>query len=102
MTVSAENSTFPKFTKSRNSEFSVLGVPIQIENLLLFEFVPRKFEYLYVMDVGGEAISVESIKYVYIHIYVFIYMHMYIYIYVHMYMYIYTYICMYICTYVRI
>jgi len=61
MTVSTENVTSPESNKSRNSHSSV---QIQIDPESQFEFAPRdteKSEFLDLVDVGGVAISVESV-----------------------------------------
>ena len=60
MTVSTEDATPPKSTKSRNSNVSV---PIQIKSKSQFDFVLRdteESESLGVVDFGGAAFSVET------------------------------------------
>jgi len=55
MTVSTENATPPKSTKSRNSKSSV---QIQIKSQSQFEFVPRdteESEFLDLVDFGAAA-----------------------------------------------
>jgi len=64
MTVSTENATTLKSTKSRNSNSSV---PIQIKPKSQFEFVPQdteKSEFLDLVDFGCVAILVEKIIHV--------------------------------------
>ena len=62
MTVSTENATPPKSTKSRNSDSSrCLRVQIQIEFLVRFEFVPNNSNFSIWWISGGVAFSAESI-----------------------------------------
>jgi len=61
MTISTENVTTPKSTKSRISNSSV---QIQIKTKSQLEFVPRdteKSEFLDLVDFGGVAISMETV-----------------------------------------
>jgi len=60
MTVSTENTTPPKSTKSKNSNSLV---HIQINSKFEIEFAPRdteKSEFLDLVDFGGAAFSVET------------------------------------------
>ena len=64
-----ENATPPKSTKSRNSNSSV---PIQIKPKAQFEFVLRdteNLEFLDVVDFGGVAIAVETVRIAYLVLY---------------------------------
>jgi len=63
MTVSTENTTFPKSTTLRNPNFSV---QIQIISKSQFEFAPlypEESQWLDLVDFGGVAISMETVTY---------------------------------------
>jgi len=65
MTLSTENATTPKPTKSRTSNSST---KIQIKPQSQFEFVPRdteKSEFLDLRDFGSVGISVETASFEY-------------------------------------
>jgi len=51
----------PQSPKARDSNFPDLAVQIQIQILVLFEFVPRNLIFVDLEDFGGVEISLESV-----------------------------------------
>jgi len=84
-TVSTENATSPKSTRSRNSNSSVSCATNSNSDFGSIWICTEEFEFPDFEDFGGVALSVEAL-----HVYIYIYI-IYIYI-IHIYIYIYIYI----------